>query len=137
MAQPKRTLFFTANGTPTPEEQAAIDAITDGIVMVRNASVVSENEPIEQADELAGAVPQDYTDAYALINPDTGDPVADAQHSPAEANLMIRYRRGAKMFPVNDPLSTRELTFPDREEAAKQAEWKTSQDEPNPEPNPA
>jgi hypothetical protein len=59
----KKVLFFVQGSMPTPEDFESAKAFGPGVVF-RNASLIDPTGPIEQADECAGAVPDNYTKAF-------------------------------------------------------------------------
>lgn len=55
-----RVLFFQADAVASDDELAAMEKLSGAVVLPRNASVVDSNERPEDADAVAGAVPEAY-----------------------------------------------------------------------------
>lgn len=53
-------LFFQADAVATDEELAAIEKLAGALVLPRNAAVIDGSERVEDADAVAGEVPESY-----------------------------------------------------------------------------
>lgn len=58
-----KILYFVDGFNPTPEDFAAAEKLSANVVF-RNARVVPAEGSLEEADGVAGVVPQRYKDAY-------------------------------------------------------------------------
>lgn len=92
MAKKKiKVLFFIAGMKATDAEDAAMNKFTNRhVVCVRNASMIGDNDGIEDFDEVAGEVPAVYAEAAALKpkpskepKPPKADPKTVDPQSPA------------------------------------------------------
>lgn len=59
-----KVLYFVTGPVANDEQQAEIDAMP-GLVCVRNAAVIHDDDPLEDFDHVAGDVPTQYAKAAA------------------------------------------------------------------------
>lgn len=98
-----RVLFFINGMNPSDDEKQEANDYGPGVVF-RNAQFVSNDGPIEDADAVAGMVPDRYAEALPNIKEReavaarmSGDPQAgmtDEQRKAAAANDLARGNRG-------------------------------------------
>lgn len=114
-----RILFFISGPVPTPEQVEEADDLGPG-VMFRNATLIVADGPIEDADAVAGDVPENY--AKALPSVDDRDAVRarvmkrnpnlaimgkdEPRHKETAeqeaARIETALARGAKPAPINE-----------------------------------